>query len=139
MTRCLLFAVVCCRLGAAGDPTHTAWIMSPAGSAALTRSLPEVHSVEAGEHSVIVRSAGISLRYFGLLQSPAIPAESLREFVFEIPIHPEPETGRHSRVPVDVMGTFVNGCRSTTSSKRSPGTERTFGTTMQPPIAIMAR
>ena len=56
-----------------------------------------------------MRSAGISLKYFGPLQAPAVPAETLREFVFEIPTHPEPETGRHSRTPVDVIGAFVNG------------------------------
>jgi hypothetical protein len=109
MTRILLFAALCCRLAAADDPVHAAWIMSPSGSAALLKSLPEVHSVSAGEDSVIVRSAGISLKYFGPLQASPVPAESLREFAFEIPTHPEPETGRHARVPVDVIGVFVNG------------------------------
>src|SRR5579862_4640779 len=100
MTRPLLFVILCCRLSAENDPVHTAWIMSRAGSAAVLRSLPEVHSVTAGEQRIIVRSAGISLRYFGLLQPPPIPAENLQEFVFEIPTNPEPETGRHARVPV---------------------------------------
>ena len=83
--------------------------MSPSGSAAPRKSLPEVHSVSVGERSVVVRSAGISLKYFGPLQSSPLPSETVREFAFEIPIHPEPETGRHGRVPVDVVGTFVNG------------------------------
>jgi hypothetical protein len=56
----VLFTLLSAGLAIAADPVHTAWIMSPAGSAALLPSLPEVHSVTAGEHSVIVRSAGIA-------------------------------------------------------------------------------
>jgi hypothetical protein len=105
----VLFTLLSAGLALASDPVHTAWIMSPAGSAALLPSLPEVHSVTAGEHSVIVRSAGISLRYFGPLQPSPVPPEGPREFSFEIPTHPVPETGRHTRVPVEVIGTFING------------------------------
>jgi hypothetical protein len=105
----VLLAMLCCRFAAASDPVHTAWIMSPSGSSVLARSLPDVHSVEAEKDYVMVRSTGISLKYFGPLQPPAIPSEGVREFVYRIPVHPESETGRHNRVPVDVIGTFVNG------------------------------
>jgi hypothetical protein len=113
MKRFILLALMCCRFAEAADPVRTspvrtAWIMSPAAGAPL-KSLPEVHSVSEGGDSVIVRSAGISLRYFGPLQPPPIPSETPREFVFKIPIHPEPETRHHARVPIDVIGTFVNG------------------------------
>ena len=59
-----------------------------------------------------MRSAGISLNaYFGPLQASPLPAETVAGVVvFEIPIHPEPEIGPACpRVPVDVIGTFVNG------------------------------
>jgi hypothetical protein len=104
MTRLLLLA-----FAVAADPVRTVWIMSPAGSPMALRSSPEVHSVSADERYVIVRSAGVSLKYFGPLQEPPVPSENLREFVFKIPLHPQPETGRHARVPVDVIGAFANG------------------------------
>ena len=109
MSRPFLLAFVCCSLAQAADPVRTAWIMSPAANARLARSLPDVQSVVAGDRDVIVRSAGLSLRYFGPLQAASIPSEGVREFEFRIPIQPQPETGRHARVPLDVMGTFVNG------------------------------
>jgi hypothetical protein len=89
----------------AADPVRTAWIMSPAP----LRSSPEVHSVSSDGQYVIVRSAGLSLKYFGPLQESPLPSKNLREFVFKIPLHPEPETRRHARVPVDVIGAFANG------------------------------
>lgn len=72
-------------------------------------TLPEVHSVEAGEQFVTVRSSGISLHYLGRLQTAPVPTEKTREFVFRIPRHPEPASGRHARIPVDVAGVFLNG------------------------------
>jgi hypothetical protein len=94
---------------AALDPVRTAWIMSPTGSAVPSRSLPEVHSVSIDDCSVTVRSAGVSLKYFGPLQEPPAPSEGPREVVFTIPLHPHPEAGRHARVPINVIGAFANG------------------------------
>jgi YHYH protein/Cupredoxin-like domain len=108
-TRALLIALFFCRLAVAADPVRSAWIMSPSGSPMSLRSSPEVHSVSSDERYVVVRSAGISLKYFGPLQNAPTPSETLREFVFKIPLHPEPETGRHARVPADVIGAFANG------------------------------
>ena len=84
-----------------------AWILSKGGS--TLAEAPDVHSVEIQDPYVVVRSAGISLRYFGPLQPSPVAAEGLREFVYRIPIHPQPETGRHARVPMEVIGAFVNG------------------------------
>ena len=109
MTRVLLLALYCFRLADAADPVRTAWIMSPSAGRPGVPSLPEVHSVTVGGSFVTVRSSGLSLKYFGPLQSPPIPARGPRDFVFQIPLRPEPETGRHARVPVDVVGTFLNG------------------------------
>lgn len=81
--------------------------MSPGASA--LRSTPEVHSATEDGRFIVVRSAGLSLKYFGPLQEPPVPPTTLREFVYRIPLDPEPEMGRHARVPVDVIGTFVNG------------------------------
>ena len=100
-------ALVCGTLAVAADPVRTAWIMSAtpmSGTAA-----PEVHSVEIGEREVTVRSAGISLKYFGVLQQAPVPSERLREFIFHIPLHPEPAPERHARVPLGAMGVFLNG------------------------------
>jgi hypothetical protein len=85
----------------ASDP----WIMSPPGD---SPSRPNVHSVEVKEHSIVVRSSGLALRYLGLLQSPPVPQTKPREFVFEIPRAPKPAT-LHSRIPVEIAGVFVNG------------------------------
>ncbi|MBI4906712.1 MAG: YHYH protein [Acidobacteria bacterium] len=83
--------------------------MSPSGSSGASRSQPEVHSVSVNEQYVTVHSAGLSVRYFGPLQSRPIPAAGLQSFEFRIPVHPRPESGRHTRVPADVLGVFVNG------------------------------
>jgi hypothetical protein len=98
-----------CFLAIAGEPVRTSWIMSKAAAPGLERVSPDVHSVEIGEKYVVVRSSGVSLKYFGPLQPLPFPEETVREFVFRIPRHPEAETGRHARVPVDVIGAFVNG------------------------------
>jgi hypothetical protein len=86
----------------AADP----WIMSPPGGSV---SRPNVHSVEVGEKSIVVRSSGVGLRYLGLLQTPPVAQTKVREFVFEIPREPKPASGVHARIPVDVAGVFVNG------------------------------
>jgi len=105
MKPALLVACLSCRLAFAGDPVRTAWIMSPVA----LKSSPEVHSVSVDDTYVVVRSAGVSLKYFGPLQEPPGPPTGPREFVFKIPLHPEPESTRHIRVPVDVIGAFANG------------------------------
>src|ERR1019366_369715 len=106
-----LVALFCWRSATAAEPVRTAWIMSSASvsRASALRSSPEVHSATEDGRFMVVRSAGLSLKYFGPLQDPPVPASTLREFVYRIPLHPEPETGRHARVPVDVIGTFLNG------------------------------
>ncbi len=109
MNRLCVLVLLSCPLAFASDPVRTAWIMSPPSSAGVSRSLPEVRSVQAGGRYVVVRSAGVSLRYLGPLQPAPIPAAGPREFEFRVPIRPEPETGRHARIPVDVAGVFVNG------------------------------
>jgi len=101
VTLALMFAA-----GAAGaDPVQTAWILATG----QTRIAPEVHSVVVREDEVEVRSAGISLQYLGPLQSAPLPAESVREFVFRIPRRPEASARPLPRVPVDIVGVFVNG------------------------------
>jgi hypothetical protein len=108
---CRWFAAVLSTIAAAiaAEPARTAWIMSKPAPLGLERLSPDVHSVEIGEKYVVVRSSGVSLKYFGPLQPRPLPQETVREFVFRIPLHPEPETGRHARVPIDVIGAFVNG------------------------------
>ena len=105
MRRGCTLTALWCGLAAAADPVRTAWIMSPA---AIARA-PEIHSVAVDERYATVRSAGISLRYFGILQQAPVSGEAPREFEFRIPLHPEPGRGRHARVPVGMIGTFVNG------------------------------
>jgi hypothetical protein len=90
----------------ASEPARSVWILSPPGDAQFR---PDVHSVDYDDNYVTVRSSGISLKYLGALQSPPAPPEGAREFVYRIPLHPEAAGDRHSRVPTDVIGTFVNG------------------------------
>lgn len=105
MTRSISLALLYCGIAAAADPALTAWIRAHSTHALA----PEVHSVEASADRMIVTSAGISLKYFGPLQLPPVPAESAHEFVYRIPLHPQPRTDRRERVPEGVIGTFVNG------------------------------
>jgi len=93
----------------APEPVRTVWILSATASAGPAALRPEVHSVQVTDQFVIVRSAGLSLRYFGPLQAPPVPNAGAREFVFRIPRHPQPETGRRQRGPVDLAGVFANG------------------------------
>ena len=101
MRRALLLLTLICGVAGAADPVHAAWIMASGGSA--IPSLPEVHSVSAGERFVTVRSAGVSLAWLGPLQLAPVPTERLQQFEFRIPVHPEPEPGRRVRVPVGSM------------------------------------
>jgi len=98
-----------CGLAMSAEPVRTAWIMRPEANAGLMRVMPEIHSVEIGEQYAVVHSAGVSLRYLGPLQPRPVPNETAREFEFRIPLSPLPETGRPVRVPMDVIGAFVNG------------------------------
>ena len=93
-------------LAMAAEPVRTVWIAGPP-TGLLTR--PDVHSVTVEDDAVIVKSAGISLRSLGPLQSPPLPVEAVRQFTFRIPIHPVAETETHARVPLEVIGAFVNG------------------------------
>ena len=75
----------------------------------LTQVQPEVHSVTVSETHVEIRSAGISTRYFGPLQSPPMPPEKARQFLFLIPRNPRPDAGSHAAVRPGITGVFVNG------------------------------
>jgi hypothetical protein len=85
------------------------WILSPPTTPELMRIAPDVHSVEVERDYAVVRSAGVSLKYFGPLQANPLPDEAVHQFAFRIPLHPQAASGRHSRVPIDVAGAFVNG------------------------------
>jgi hypothetical protein len=104
--RLALSVLSCCGFAAAGEPVRSAWIRS---TAPVSRIAPDVHSVDIGGESVEVKSAGVSLKYLGPLQARPLPDEKVHSFVFRIPLHPQAETGRRVRVPVDVTGVFVNG------------------------------
>jgi plastocyanin len=96
----------------AQEPVRTAWIVSPAATTtngSLARARPEVHSVAVSDYQVEVRSAGISLFYFGPLQTPVNPVERLRQLRFLFPLHATPQAGTHTSVRPDVVGVFVNG------------------------------
>jgi hypothetical protein len=75
----------------------------------LARVRPEVHSVNVRDRQVEVRSAGISLFYFGPLQTSANPVERLRQLRFLLPLQPTPQTDTHTSVRPDVVGVFING------------------------------
>ena len=85
-------------LSAAADPVRTAWIMGPAGVPV------DVRSVEASGSYIVVHSSGITLHYLGPLQEPPVPNERASECAFRIPREPAPQTGRHTRVPVGIVG-----------------------------------
>ena len=94
----------------AAEPTTTAWIVSPATqNAALARIRPEVHSVDATDRYVEIRSSGTSLYFFGPLQTPAEHVERIRQWQFRIPKDPKPALAAHGSVRPDVLGVFVNG------------------------------
>ena len=94
----------------AAEPVSTAWITNPKSTnIELTRVQPEVQSVDLLDRYVEIRSSGISLYYFGLLQTPADHVERLRQLRFRIPRQPEPAKGLRTSVRSDVLGVFVNG------------------------------
>jgi hypothetical protein len=90
-------------------PLESVWIRSPrAGSPAMEKIMPEVHSVTLEERSVTVRSAGISMLYLGPLQSSPNPRQTPQEYVIRLPRYPHAAT-THPAAPADVTGIFVNG------------------------------
>lgn len=95
------------------EPAHTAWLVNPQVSTIQNQQLagiqPEVHSVVKLDRKMEIRSAGISLFYLGLLQTPVGHVERKRQLRFEIPRFPVPETRTHVSVRPDVLGAFVNG------------------------------
>ena len=116
MLRIIVFAVFLCSFlsmsSRAAEPAATAWIVHPqAGAAggALARVLPEVQSVRTTEREIEVRSSGVSLHFFGMLQTPPAGIERGRQWRFRIPRRPMPAQGAHARVRPDAVGVFVNG------------------------------
>ena len=97
----------------AAAPTHATdviervWIRSRLSAAAAV--MPEVQDVRVTPGFVEVKSSGISLTYFGPLQSPPVPVDRRRQFLFRIPRNPQPETGRPMPVRPDILGVFING------------------------------
>jgi hypothetical protein len=93
----------------APSPLESVWIRSPhAGSPAMEKIMPEVHSVTVEERSVTVRSAGISMLYLGPLQSSPNPQQAPQEYAIRLPRYPRAATA-HPASPSDITGIFVNG------------------------------
>ncbi|MBL8190598.1 MAG: YHYH protein [Acidobacteria bacterium] len=95
----------------AQEPVANVWVVNEraAGNERLARVLPEVQSVKLTERFVELHSGGVSLHYFGMLQSPADHVERIRQLRFRIPRQPEPATGARASVRPDVVGVFING------------------------------
>ncbi len=92
------------------EPVSSVWVTAPtAGNSQLARFQPEVKSIQVLDRVVEIQSGGISLVYFGLLQTPADHIERLRQLRFRIPRYPEPAQGAFTSVRSDVLGVFVNG------------------------------
>lgn len=94
----------------AAEPVSSVWVTAPAArNSQLARFQPEVKSIQVLDRVVEIQSGGISLVYFGLLQTPADHIERLRQLRFRIPRYPEPAKGAFTSVRSDVLGVFVNG------------------------------
>ena len=92
------------------EPVSTAWITNPVpANSQLARVQPEVQSVNLLDGVVEIQSSGISLFYFGMLQTPADHVERLRRLRFRIPRQPQAAKGNYASVRPDVLGVFVNG------------------------------
>ena len=93
------------------EPVRDAWIRSSASPAgqALARVLPEVHEVQVDDRLIEVRSAGISLYNFGILQYPVKPQDRLRDIRVRIPRFPSPQPEPKTSVPSGTTGLFLNG------------------------------
>lgn len=97
---------------ACSQPVKSVWIRSqvPAGATpAVARLLPDVHSVEFTPSEVIVRSAGISLAYLGVLEKAPQPKNEVSELAFHLQFNPLAESGLHAHIPQGYGGVFVNG------------------------------
>ncbi len=97
----------------AAEPVSDVWVtnQNPAAknNPQLARVLPEVQSVNLLERFVELRSGGVSLHYFGVLQSPADHVERLRQLRFRIPRFPQTAKDNFTSVRSDVLGVFING------------------------------
>ncbi len=93
----------------AQEPLRTAWLVNTNPHAPTARIQPEVHSITLNAQTVEIRSAGISLYYFGALQTPADHVERIRQWQYTLPRFPAPSTGARMSVRPDVVGVFVNG------------------------------
>jgi hypothetical protein len=101
--------LLCAGTTLAQEPLRTAWLTNASPHAPIARIHPEVHSVTLHEKTVEVRSAGISLYYFGPLQTPADHVERIRQLQFTLPRWAAPAKGERMSVRPDVVGVFVNG------------------------------
>jgi len=110
-TWALLLLVAGGRIGLAQEIVGPPWITSgpPPGNERLAAIRPEVQSVRKVGDQLEIRSAGLSLHYFGPLQNPATPVERLRRHRFQLPIKPTLNDGEPVPVRPDVVGLFVNG------------------------------
>lgn len=94
----------------AAEPVGNVWITSQnSGNAQLAHIQPEVHAINLTDRYIEIKSVGISLYYFGLLQTPADQIERIRQLRFRIPRRPEPANDNQASVRPDVLGVFVNG------------------------------
>lgn len=93
----------------AQEPLRTAWLVNNNPHTQTARIRPEVHTITTQAQTVEIRSAGISLYYFGALQTPADHVERIRQWQYTLPRFPAPATGARLSVRPDVIGVFVNG------------------------------
>ncbi|MFN0107240.1 MAG: YHYH protein [Blastocatellia bacterium] len=106
------FGLLCFLIGGtfAAEPVSSVWVTSPrVSNSELTRVLPEVRTVTVSDRVVELQSGGISLHYFGMLQTPADHIERLRQLRFRIPRFPQTAKDNFSSVRSDVLGVFING------------------------------
>ena len=108
---CALLFVLLTSCAFAQEPVAKVWVVNEraSGNERLARVLPEVQSVKLTERFVELQSGGVSLHYFGVLQSPADHIERIRQLRFRIPRQPEPAKVVHASVRPDVLGVFING------------------------------
>jgi hypothetical protein len=93
------------------------WIRSSslAGSEGVAAIRPEIHSVKRIGDLIEIQSAGLSLYYFGPLQTPVDRVERRRRHRFRLPANPtlspldRPDAGAPVPVRPEVVGLFVNG------------------------------
>jgi hypothetical protein len=96
-------------LAAGQDPVVSSWMLNPSAKVSHQAILPEVHSVEAGQHEVVVRSAGLTLQPFGPIEANEYTAPAgVRKLEFHIPRQPRAAT---DRIAIDQgqIGALVNG------------------------------